>query len=413
MIVKAFFCILVALSFTHVNTRGKYFLVETKGNDITDDIGEKEDNEFEDMKNEAEAQSAGKDEIGGGEIMTWTEYHPLEIIDAYMNYLTKTFPDWVSTEVIGNSYERRSMHVLKVCRGGCGASAEASKPAIWIDGGIHAREWISPAVVTYMMMELVEHDSKHPHLTKELDWYFLPNANPDGYVYTTCGGEMSVDCPSRFWRKTRSCDPEDKNPESETAHKSDEGEEDKCEGADPNRNWDILWDSGQESSTNSSGETYRGTGPFSEVETRNIRDFLWKQKNYIKLVDSIHSSGRLILFPNGFSECENGDCIKKPDNIDALIELAKLGNAALKAEGGEEFEMITCRCAQNLTSKSGLAIDWAKTVAKIPFTFTLELPPARSVEGLMKFHLREDKIIPTGKEVWAFHCAVAEKIIKG
>ena len=78
--------------------------------------------------------------------------------------------------------------------------------------------------------------------------------------------------------------------------------------------------------------------------------------------------------------------------------------------------MITCRCAQNSTSKSGLAIDWAKTVAKIPFTFTLELPPARgSIDhhDLMKFHLREDKIIPTGKEVWAFHRVVAEKIIKG
>ena len=25
------------------------------------------------------------------------------------------------------------------------------KPAIWIDGGVHAREWISPAVVCYLI----------------------------------------------------------------------------------------------------------------------------------------------------------------------------------------------------------------------------------------------------------------------
>ena len=161
--------------------------------------------------------------------------------------------------------------------------------------------------------------------------------------------------------------------------------------------------------------TYRGTGPFSEVETRNVRDFLWKHRKYIKIYDSIHSFGSLILLPYGFSECANGDCIKKPDNYDALLEMAKLGNAALKAVGGEEYQLISCRCTKGEFSKSGLAIDWAQAVAKIPFSFTLELPPAKgSVKGMgSPFHLRKDKIIPTGKEVWAFHRAIAEKIING
>ena len=190
--------IVAALCFGHVTTRGNYFLIETHGNGETEDMGENKEDEFVDMKNEA-----GKEEIGGGNLMTWTEYHLLETIEAYMNYLIETFPDWVSTDIIGDSFERRSMSVPKVCRGGCGASAGASKPAIGLDGGIHAREWISPAVVTYIMMELVEHDSSHPHLTKELDWYFLANVNPDGYAYTTCGGKMSVDClPDRVTQKT-------------------------------------------------------------------------------------------------------------------------------------------------------------------------------------------------------------------
>ena len=94
--------------------------------------------------------------------------------------------------------------------------------------------------------------------------------------------------------------------------------------------------------------------------------------------------------------------------------MAKLGNAALKAVSGEEYKLITCRCTNGLTTKGGLALDWARVVAKIPFTFTLELPPADgSVEGKMKFHLKKDKIISTGKEVWAFHRAIAEKIING
>ena len=52
--------------------------------------------------------------------------------------------------------------------------------------GIHAREWISPAVVTFMANELVKRYSKRSDypLIQYFDWYFLPNGNPDGYEYS-------------------------------------------------------------------------------------------------------------------------------------------------------------------------------------------------------------------------------------
>ena len=101
-----------------------------------------------------------------GHSMDWTAYHPIEDIYSYWDYLEATY-DWISTETIGQSYEGTDMRLLKVCRdsAGCG-----TKPAMWFDGGIHAREWVSPAVATYMVMELVENDDAHPDLTKELDW---------------------------------------------------------------------------------------------------------------------------------------------------------------------------------------------------------------------------------------------------
>ena len=84
------------------------------------------------------------------------------------------------------------MRVLKLCVGGCG-----SKPAIWIDGGIHAREWIAPATVMYMVRELTERLEGQENLIDSLDWYFLPSVNPDGYQFT-----QDED---RLWRKTRYC----------------------------------------------------------------------------------------------------------------------------------------------------------------------------------------------------------------
>jgi hypothetical protein len=53
----------------------------------------------------------------------------------------------------------------QVCTGGCG-----NKKAVWIDGGIHAREWISPATVTWMLKELVE-NPENTDLTEGFDWY--------------------------------------------------------------------------------------------------------------------------------------------------------------------------------------------------------------------------------------------------
>ena len=56
-------------------------------------------------------------------------------------------------------------------------------------------EWIGPAAITWMMHELIENDAEHSDLTENLDWFFLPVVNPDGYAYTQSN--------DRMWRKTR------------------------------------------------------------------------------------------------------------------------------------------------------------------------------------------------------------------
>lgn len=62
--------------------------------------------------------------------------------------------------------------------------------------GMHAREWISVAVATYILSQLVERNSSYTKLLDLSDWMILPVVNPDGYEYT-----HTYD---RLWRKTRS-----------------------------------------------------------------------------------------------------------------------------------------------------------------------------------------------------------------
>jgi murein tripeptide amidase MpaA len=55
-----------------------------------------------------------------------------------------------------------------------------------IDGGIHAREWISPAAVLFMIDQLVTGYDSQPmirQLVDQLDWYIVPLLNPDGLIH--------------------------------------------------------------------------------------------------------------------------------------------------------------------------------------------------------------------------------------
>lgn len=45
---------------------------------------------------------------------------------------------------------------------------------------MHAREWISPATVTYIMHKLLNDPSSKP-LIEMFDWYIVPVVNVDGY----------------------------------------------------------------------------------------------------------------------------------------------------------------------------------------------------------------------------------------
>ena len=82
--------------------------------------------------------------------------------------------------MIGNTWEGREQKLLKICRRGCG-----DKPAMYLHGGTHAREWISPATVAYFVNELtVNLTLENDDLVEQLDWYILIVHNPDGYDYS-------------------------------------------------------------------------------------------------------------------------------------------------------------------------------------------------------------------------------------
>jgi murein tripeptide amidase MpaA len=62
-----------------------------------------------------------------------------------------------------------------------------NKRQIWINGGIHAREWISSHVAMFLIKQLITGYGKDAVSTRLLDNYefvFAPHINPDGYEYS-------------------------------------------------------------------------------------------------------------------------------------------------------------------------------------------------------------------------------------
>ncbi|KAK3536110.1 hypothetical protein QTP70_029266, partial [Hemibagrus guttatus] len=164
-------------------------------------------------------------------------------INSFMDMLVQENPKLVSKIVIGQSYEGRPLNVLKV---GHFSTGDTKRPGIWIDTGIHAREWITPASGTWFAKKIVTDYGRDPALTailEKFDIFLELVTNPDGYEYTHTS--------NRMWRKTR---------------RINSGSS--CVGVDPNRNWGTGF-GGAGSSSNPCSETYRGMSAYSESEVRS------------------------------------------------------------------------------------------------------------------------------------------------
>ena len=128
--------------------------------------------------------------------------------------LTYSYATMVSVKSMGTTYEGRHINMVTVS---LNPSAKSTKPAIFLECGIHAREWVSPATCLYAIDELIGSGQNGllgqckysvlnlnrpfcklyflTFLCPSDDFYIIPVTNPDGYAYTWDG--------NRMWRKNR------------------------------------------------------------------------------------------------------------------------------------------------------------------------------------------------------------------
>jgi murein tripeptide amidase MpaA len=90
-------------------------------------------------------------------------------------------PDLVALSSIGKSHEGRDIWLVTLTNSGTGSAAD--KPALWVDGNIHAAELTASTACLYYLHTLVSGYGEQREPTQLLDTravYICPRLNPDG-----------------------------------------------------------------------------------------------------------------------------------------------------------------------------------------------------------------------------------------
>lgn len=198
-----------------------------------------------------------------------------EVISKVRQY-QNTFPKLVGPlKQIGTSIEGRPIYAFKISDNP--EREEADEPEVLYVSLQHAREPVGMMTMLYFIEQLLKayqrEDMEATFVIDHRQLWFVPVANPDGYVYNQQNNPNG----GGLWRKNRR-----NNGQSY--------------GVDLNRNFSFAWaydNSG--SSPNPEDEIYRGSAPFSEPEDLALRGFV--ARHNFRLSMNYHSYLGALIYP--------------------------------------------------------------------------------------------------------------------
>jgi len=243
------------------------------------------------------------------------QYSSYDECVAFFKGLENQYPNLFKVNIIGKTWENREIIEVTITKD---IESHKEKPALFYTGTIHAREWIGIELAISFAKYIVEHIDYDPKLNEYLNsstLYIVPCANPDGYEYSR--EHFS------FWRKNR--------------RKNADG----SYGVDLNRNFEV----GFVPNKNTTSNVYSGPHPFSEPETKALRDFVLEHQN-ISIALDYHSQGNVFFPAHNF---------KHEDAIDAIDLNLLAGNMAeeIRKESGREYGVHMGKPPTHLISGSG------------------------------------------------------------
>lgn len=205
---------------------------------------------------------------------------------ATLDSMHMRFPELITARMaISDSLrtiEGRPVYMVKISDN---AEVDEEEAEVLYTGVHHAREPASAMNLLFFMWYLLENyetDQEVRGLVDHRELYFIPLVNPDGYL------KNQRDHPSGggMWRKNRRVN------------------QDGSIGVDLNRNYGFKWGLDNTGSSPSSvSNTFRGRGPFSEPETRMVKEFV--ERHNFRTAFHNHAYSNLLLSPWSYVDSVN------------------------------------------------------------------------------------------------------------
>jgi murein tripeptide amidase MpaA len=108
-------------------------------------------------------------------------YYRYDELSRILRGLAKEFPNLVRLESLGQSHEGRDVWLVTLTNRKTGP--DTAKPAVWVDGNIHATEVSASSACLYHLHTLTSRYGQDAEITRCLDtraFYVCPRVNPDG-----------------------------------------------------------------------------------------------------------------------------------------------------------------------------------------------------------------------------------------
>lgn len=255
-------------------------------------------------------------------------------VESAIQALSIAYPGLCQLITLPNAtHEGRTSHAIRL-----GLGPLDNRPAMLFIGGQHAREWGSCEICINLAADLLEAYDLGTGLTyggqsytaaqvqqiiEQTQVFLFPDVNPDGRHHSQNSFAM--------WRKNR-------NPVA---------------AVDVNRNYDFLWDFTTAFSPAAfpvvsdipTSDTYHGSAPASEPETRNV---VWLLDTYpqIRWMIDIHSYSRL-LYTN-WGDDENQTAISSQNFLNPAFNGARgvLGDAYGEYIPANDLAAVNCLAGQ-------------------------------------------------------------------
>ncbi|MFG2191000.1 M14 family zinc carboxypeptidase [Streptomyces sp. NPDC048639] len=190
-------------------------------------------------------------------------------------------PSLTKVVSIGRTVKGQDILAVKVSKG-ADRTRDGAKPSVLYASNQHAREWITPEMTRRLMHHYLDGygtDRRIKKIVDSTELWFVISANPDGYDFTFTPG-------NRLWRKN-------------LRDNDGDGKIAPGDGVDLNRNFAYKWGYDNEgSSPDPADETFRGTAPMSEPETKALDRF--EKRIGFEYGINYHSAAELLLYGVGW-----------------------------------------------------------------------------------------------------------------